>query len=75
MTARGIGTLFITGVATNLTVEQTARHATDLGFTAHVVTDCTTAADPAVHEAAVANLNLTTAGCLTSVEALARLGG
>jgi biuret amidohydrolase len=75
LTARGIDTLFITGVATNLTVEQTARHATDLGFTAHVITDCTTAADPAAHEAAVANLNLTTGGCLSSAEALARLGG
>lgn len=70
----GIDTLFITGVATNLTVEQTARHATDLGFTTHVVTDCTTAADAATHEASVANLNLATAGCLTSAEALDLLG-
>ncbi|MEB3371799.1 cysteine hydrolase [Saccharopolyspora mangrovi] len=69
----GIDTLLITGVATNLTVEQTARHATDLGFTAHVISDCTAAADPAVHEASVANLDLATAGCLSSEEALGLL--
>lgn len=72
--AGGVGTVFITGVATNLTVEQTARHATDLGFTTHVVSDCTAAADTAVHETSVANLNLTTAGCLSSAQALALLG-
>lgn len=69
----GIDTLLITGVATNLTVEQTARHATDLGFTAHVISDCTTAADPAVHEASLANLNLATAGCLSAEDALGLL--
>lgn len=53
---QGVDTLFLTGVATNLTVEQTARHATDLGFTAHVVSDCVTAADDAAHTASPANL-------------------
>ena len=37
--------MFITGVATNLTVEQTARHGTDLGFTVYVVSGCVAAAD------------------------------
>ncbi|MGW4109797.1 cysteine hydrolase [Actinosynnema sp. NPDC004786] len=75
LTDQGVDTLFLTGVATNLTVEQTARHATDLGFTVHVVRDCVTAADDAAHTASLANLELTTAGCLTAEEALARLHG
>jgi nicotinamidase-related amidase len=73
LSAQGVDTLFVTGVATNLTVEQTARHATDLGFTVHPVGDCVTAADEATHEASLANLELTTGGCLTAEEALARL--
>ena len=70
LSARGIDTLYVTGVATNLTVEQTARHATDLGFTVHVISDCVTAADETTHAASLANLELTTAGCLTSADAL-----
>ena len=38
---RAISTVFITGVATNLTVEQTARHGTDLGFTVYVAVSYT----------------------------------
>ncbi|MCI2420665.1 cysteine hydrolase [Saccharopolyspora sp. K220] len=70
LTERGTDTLLITGVATNLTVEQTARHATDLGFTVHVVSDCVAAADEAVHAASLANLDLATAGCVTAEQAL-----
>lgn len=70
---QGVDTLLVTGVATNLTVEQTARHGTDLGFTVHVISDCTTAATPELHTASLANLDLTTAGCLTAAEALAHL--
>lgn len=69
-----IDTLLVTGVATNLTVEQTARHGTDLGFVVHVVSDCVTAADEGVHRASLANLDLATAGCLTAAQALAELG-
>ncbi len=71
---RGIDTVFVTGVATNLTVEQTARHGTDLGLTVHPVSDCVTAATDTVHAASLANLDLTTAGCLTAerVRALLR---
>ncbi|MBS4100674.1 isochorismatase family protein [Tsukamurella paurometabola] len=70
----GIDTLYLTGVATNLTVEQTARHGTDLGLVVHVVEDCVAAADPAVHAASLANLDLATAGRVTAVEALRRFG-
>jgi nicotinamidase-related amidase len=70
---RSISTVFITGVATNLTVEQTARHGTDLGLTIYVVSDCVIAADAATHEASLANLELTTAGCLTADQALTQI--
>ncbi|MGK8491734.1 isochorismatase family protein [Nocardia asiatica] len=65
--------LFVTGVATNLTVEQTARHGTDLGFTVHPVADCVAAATEEAHEAALANLELVTAGRVSAAEALERL--
>lgn len=67
---RGIDSVFVTGVATNLTVEQTARHGTDLGLTVHPVSNCVTAATDAVHFASLANLDLTTAGCLTAEQVL-----
>ncbi|BDH57537.1 isochorismatase family protein [Tsukamurella sp. PLM1] len=66
----GVDTLFLTGVATNLTVEQTARHGTDLGLVVHVVSDCVAAADPAVHAASLANLDLATAGCIDAQDVL-----
>ena len=70
---KGIDTVLITGVATNLTVEQTARHASDLGFTTHVISDCVTAADETSHLSSLADLDLTTAGCRTAADALAGL--
>lgn len=70
---RGIDTVFVTGVATNLVVEQTARNGTDLGLTVHTVSDCVVAADEAVHFASLANLDLTTAGCLTAEQVLGLL--
>lgn len=68
-----IDTLFLTGVATNLTVEQTARHGTDLGFTVYTVADCVTAADPQVHTASLSNIALASAGLRTTADAFDRL--
>ncbi|WP_436496194.1 cysteine hydrolase [Actinokineospora sp. HUAS TT18] len=68
-----VNRLFITGVATNLTVEQTARHGTDLGLTVHVIRDCVAAATEEAHLASLANLDLATAGCLSADEALSSL--
>ena len=65
-----IDTVLITGVATNLTVEQTARHATDLGLTVYVISDCVAAAADAAHAASLANLELTTAGCRSADQVL-----
>ena len=70
LAARGIDTVFLTGVATNLTVEQTARHGTDFGLTVHPVSDCVTAATEEIHAASLANLELATAGCLTADQVL-----
>ena len=70
---RGIDTLVLTGVATNLTVEQTARHGTDLGFTIYVLADCCTAASPGVHDGSLANLSLTTEGVVDSADFLVAL--
>jgi nicotinamidase-related amidase len=71
--SRGVDTLLVTGVATNLTVEQTARHGTDLGFRVVVVSDCVAAAGPAVHEMSLANLALVTEGCCSADEVLQAL--
>ncbi|QGK70620.1 isochorismatase family protein [Allosaccharopolyspora coralli] len=70
---KGIDTVLVTGVATNLTVEQTARHATDLGFITHVISDCVTTTDETTHQASLSNLDMTTAGCRTAADTLAGL--
>jgi nicotinamidase-related amidase len=72
--ANHIDTIFVTGVATNLTVEQTARHGTDCGLVVHPVSDCVAAATEEAHAASLANLELTTAGCLTAAQVLALSG-
>jgi nicotinamidase-related amidase len=74
LVARGIDTVLITGVATNLTVEQTARHGTDLGFTVHPVSDCVAAATEEAHAASLADLELATAGCLSAQQVLEQAG-
>lgn len=70
---QGIDTLYLTGVATNLTVEQTARHGTELGLTVYTVSDCVAAANEQIQAASLANLRLATAGCVTAADALAQV--
>ena len=72
---RGIDTLVITGVATNLTVESTARHGVDLGFRVYVLSDCVTTVTPEAHEASLANLAASTTGVVTSDEFISALRG
>lgn len=55
---RGIDTVVFTGVATNLSVEGTARQASDLGYRTVVVSDACCAADDATHNAALGTLGL-----------------
>jgi nicotinamidase-related amidase len=71
---QGVDTVFLTGVATNLTVEQTARHGTDLGLAVYVVSDCVAAVSDEVHRASLANLALTTRGLITATEAVGVVG-
>jgi nicotinamidase-related amidase len=67
----GIDVVFLTGVATKLTVEQTAPHATDPGQTEYPVIDCMAAPTADVHPATLANMEPATRGLLTVAEALA----
>jgi nicotinamidase-related amidase len=53
---RNVDTLLLTGVATNITVEGTAREAINLGYRTIVVADCCAAADQAAHDASLATL-------------------
>lgn len=69
---RGVDTVLFTGVATNFSVEGTARQASDLGYRTVIVTDACSAADPATHDASVASLGLL-AEITTSAEVLAAL--
>ena len=66
---RGVDTLLFTGVATNFSVEGTARQASDLGYRTVIVADACSAADPATHDASIASLGLL-AEITTSAEVL-----
>lgn len=54
----GIDTLILSGVATNMTVESTARAASDLGFRTIVVSDCVCADASTTHEASLGNMSV-----------------
>ncbi|HKS47508.1 MAG TPA: isochorismatase family cysteine hydrolase [Amycolatopsis sp.] len=56
--ARGITHVLVTGVATNVTVEGTARDAVGLGYRTILVADACSAADHAAHEATLATFQL-----------------
>ncbi|MFD0692415.1 cysteine hydrolase family protein [Actinomadura fibrosa] len=56
--ARGITTVLVTGVATNVTVEGTARDAVGLGYRTVLLADACAAADAGAHEATLATFQL-----------------
>nr|AIU93945.1 hypothetical protein LRS1606.511 [Rhodococcus sp. NS1] len=56
--SKGISTLIFTGVATNASVEGTARVASDLGYRVIVVADACSAATAEAHEASINSLSL-----------------
>ena len=72
--SRGIDTVLFTGVATNASVEGTARQASDLGYRTIIVTDACSAADPGAHDAAIASLGLL-GEITTTAEAVEALAG
>jgi nicotinamidase-related amidase len=69
----GIDTVVFVGVATNASVEGTARVAADLGYRTVVVSDACSAATPAAHAASLESLGLL-AEIVTTDELLAGLG-
>ena len=72
--SRGIDTLLFTGVATNVSVEGTARQAGELGYRTVIVEDACSAADPTTHNASIASLGLL-AEITTTAEAIQALSG
>jgi nicotinamidase-related amidase len=72
--ARGVDTLAFAGVATNASVEGTARQSSDLGYHTIIVADACSAADDGAHNASIASLGLLAEIATSSqiIEALAR---
>lgn len=58
LAARGTDTLIIAGVATNISVESTARAAVDDGYRVAIVEDACSAATAQAHEASIGSLGL-----------------
>ena len=56
--ARGVTSVVFCGVATNASVEGTARQASDLGYRTVVVTDACAAGAPEAHDASIGSLGL-----------------
>ena len=71
---RDVKSVFVCGVATNASVEATARGLMDAGFDVYLVADCSTAASEEAHEASVQTLGLLLRGITTSDEAKSALG-
>jgi nicotinamidase-related amidase len=71
--ARSVDTLLLTGIATNITVEATARYASDLGYRAIVVSDCCVTDSDAAHQASLNTLRVV-AEVATSAEVVEALG-
>jgi nicotinamidase-related amidase len=67
--ARGIETVLFAGVATNASVEGTARQASDLGYRTVIVSDACSAADQNAHDASLNSLGLL-AEIISSAEAI-----
>ncbi|MCU1698160.1 MAG: Isochorismatase family protein yecD [Mycobacterium sp.] len=70
--ARGIDTVLFAGVATNASVEGTARQAADLGYRTVIISDACSAADQNAHDASLSSLGLL-AEIATSAEAIAAM--
>jgi biuret amidohydrolase len=72
--ARGIETVLFAGVATNASVEGTARQASDLGYRTVIISDACSAADQSAHDASLNSLGLL-AEIVTSAEAIGAITG
>lgn len=63
LTAKGIRNVVVCGVATNASVEAAARQSADLGYRTFVLTDASSAADEASHQASLGSLSLFAEHC------------
>lgn len=72
--SRGVDTVLFAGVATNASVEGTARQASDLGYRTIIVADACSAADQGSHDASIASLGLL-GEITTTAEAVEALSG
>jgi nicotinamidase-related amidase len=72
--AEGIRDIIIGGVATNLVVESTARHASDSGLQVTIVEDMCASFNPAAHEFSFANIMPMFGTVASSADTVARLG-
>lgn len=66
--ARNVRSVAVLGVATNISVEGTARNLMDAGFDVYVVADCCAAATQEAHDASVETLGLLTRGVVSADE-------
>ena len=66
--SRGVDTILLAGVSTNVSVESTARQATDLGYRTVLVEDACSSTDMAAHRATVASMSLL--GEITTTDAV-----
>lgn len=73
--SRGIDTVVITGVTTNVIVEGTARSAESLGLNTFVLADCCSAGDQASHDASLATLGMIMSGISNSEEFVSAVKG
>ena len=73
LSASGITTLLLTGVATNFVVEGTAREAVDRGYNVFVVGDCCASLSQEAHDSALTTALPFLTTITTSAEAIAAL--
>jgi biuret amidohydrolase len=62
--------VYLTGVATNVAVDHTAKDAVQYGFNTYLIEDCCAAADMKMHDAALMTLRVLCTGIVTSEEIL-----
>jgi nicotinamidase-related amidase len=68
LVGRGIETVAVTGVATNVAIDHTIRDAVQLGFRTVLLEDCCCSSDPAHHEAALMTLRVLSTAVLEADE-------
>lgn len=71
LVGKDIRDLYLTGVATNVAVDHTARDAAQFGFNTYLVEDCCASADMRFHDAALMTLELLCTGVVKSHEVTA----